>query len=55
MPQECRSKRVIRLAVELRIKQLGSFFIYLTMEDEMILVTGKVNYAKLGIYRPTTY
>ena len=40
------------LVVESRIGQLGNVLKDLTMDDELVKVSGRVNYATLGIYRP---
>ena len=51
LPIECQAKPVMAIVVDQRVRFLESPLQNVTMDDVNILSSGKVNYARIGIYR----
>lgn len=54
VPESCRSKRVLARALDMRLHQLGAPFELLKVDNKDIMQSGKVNWARLGIFKVTT-
>ena len=48
LPAECKSKPVLAITVESRVKEYDNVFIDLKMDDKNVMKSGKVNWARLA-------